>query len=79
MWANDFYGEALNYLCTFSECLVQNLPVESAKPESQKASRKWQETMSKLLARCYFKQGEWQYALKKSEWTDVGENGCHPF
>lgn len=78
MWANHSYGEALIHLRSFTENLVQNLSVESAQPLTHKASKQKLETLSKLLARCYFKQGEWQYALKKSEWSDVGRCGINP-
>lgn len=73
MWANNCHEEALEYLRTFTNNLAQDLTVESSLTATHKVAKQKLDEMSKLLARCYFKQGQWQHALKKAEWTDVSE------
>ncbi|CCM00588.1 uncharacterized protein FIBRA_02624 [Fibroporia radiculosa] len=68
IWASGSREESLSHLRQFSANLQRALQAESAshaQPDvaRPKASQKLDE-LSRLLARCYFKQGEWQVALK---------------
>ncbi|KAI0924480.1 hypothetical protein AcW2_005356 [Taiwanofungus camphoratus] len=69
IWASGARDESLNYLRQFSANLSRSLQVESAaQPQSEFAKQKLSqrlEELSRLLARCYLKQGEWQVALKE--------------
>lgn len=74
IWASGARDESLNYLRQFSANLSRSLQVESAaQPQSEFAKQKLSqrlEELSRLLARCYLKQGEWQVALKE-DWGAV--------
>ncbi|KAH9940814.1 atypical/PIKK/FRAP protein kinase [Epithele typhae] len=62
-WAKGDREETLNYLRDFSAKLAKDLQANSAaRGDATKL-----EELSNLLARCYFKLGQWQAALKE-EW-----------
>lgn len=64
MWANGAREESLRFIRQFSASLSRDLQVESSENPSHVGVPKQKLTeLSKLLARCYFKTGEWQVAL----------------
>lgn len=72
MWASEAKDDSLKYLQQFTTSLAHDL-TESAAAVSGRpvvAKRKLEE-LSTLLARCYYKQGQWQYALQKGVWKEV--------
>jgi FKBP12-rapamycin complex-associated protein len=77
MWANGAREESLNFLRQFSASLQRDLQSESSEhtQRSGVSKQKFAE-LSKLLARCYFKQGEWQVELK-DDWGSVSSS-IHP-
>jgi serine/threonine-protein kinase mTOR len=84
MWASGSKDErgskedCLNFLRSFSESLSKDLEVEMT-PRGQRSnvSKQRLEELSRLLARCYFKQGEWQMELSDS-WDTVRETLAFP-
>ncbi|KAF9223956.1 phosphatidylinositol 3-kinase [Gyrodon lividus] len=66
MWANGSREESLNFLRQFSANLARDLQIET-KEHSQRAgvTKHKLDELSRLLARCYFKQGQWQVELKE--------------
>jgi FAT domain len=84
MWASGSKDErgskedCLNFLRSFSESLSKDLEAEMA-PRGQRSnvSKQRLEELSRLLARCYFKQGEWQMELSDS-WDTVRESLAFP-
>ncbi|KAF8448980.1 phosphatidylinositol 3-kinase [Boletus edulis BED1] len=66
MWANGSREDSLNFLRQFSASLARDLQVET-KELSQRpgVSKHKLDELSRLLARCYFKQGQWQVELKE--------------
>jgi FKBP12-rapamycin complex-associated protein len=71
MWATGAQDESLNFLRQFSASLGRDLQVESSEHVQPGISQQKRVELSRLLARCYFKQGEWQVALNP-EWNVVG-------
>lgn len=78
MWATGNCKEALNSLVEFTNRMSQDLnlgenmmsePLPSERPGTSKEI----ETYTKLLARCYLKQGEWQIAMKPNWKQDNSE------
>jgi len=71
MWASGAQDESLSFLRQFSASLagdvLRETNVQTQRPgvTKQKIAE-----LSKLVARCYFKQGEWQVALK-DDWGAV--------
>jgi serine/threonine-protein kinase mTOR len=85
MWASGSKDErgskedCLNFLRSFSESLSKDLEAETT-PRGQRSnvSKQKLDELSRLLARCYFKQGEWQMELSDS-WDTVRETlACPP-
>ena len=72
-WASGAREESLNYLRTFCANLERGLQngVSAQLPDQtrQKPDQKLDE-ISRLLARCYLKLGEWQVALR-DDWGSV--------
>ena len=74
MWATGAKDETLIFLRSFSENLGSDIQAEKvAQAQRASVSRQKLDELSRLLARCYFKQGEWQVALKDT-WGEVSEN-----
>lgn len=67
MWAQGAREGSLAELRQFTVSLAKDLQAESSDHE-QRAGLPQQRfnQLSKLLARCYFKQGEWQVALDEN-------------
>jgi serine/threonine-protein kinase mTOR len=69
MWATGAKDESLNFLRQFSTSLARDVMQETNAQRSGVSKSKMAE-LSKLVARCYYKQGEWQAALK-DDWSSV--------
>jgi FKBP12-rapamycin complex-associated protein len=71
MWANGSREESLSFLRQFSGNMARDLQIET-KEHSQRAGvgKHKLDELSRLLARCYFKQGQWQVELK-DDWGAV--------
>lgn len=73
IWATGAREESLNYLRTFCTNLeggLQNdVSTHQPDPSRQRPNEKLDE-ISRLLARCYLKLGEWQVALR-DDWGSV--------
>jgi serine/threonine-protein kinase mTOR len=69
-WANGAKEETLGFLRNFTETLLKDLESESMRTDRPGSSKQRIVQLSELLARCYYKQGQWQESLMKS-WTDV--------
>ncbi|EJD07323.1 atypical/PIKK/FRAP protein kinase [Fomitiporia mediterranea MF3/22] len=71
MWANDAKEESYRYLQTFTSSLAHDLSeAATAVAGRPTVPKRKLEDMSKLLARCYYKQGQWQHALRKNVWSE---------
>ena len=71
MWAKNARDESLRFLREFSTNLARDLQTESSEPAQRPGiSKQKLAELSRLLARCYFKQGEWQVALDP-DWITV--------
>ena len=71
MWAKGDKGESLNFLRQFASSLFQDIQVASAQISAEaEASEERLTELSKLLARCYRKIGDWQIQLGE-DWGDV--------
>jgi FKBP12-rapamycin complex-associated protein len=72
MWAAGAKDDSLNFLRQFSENLSRDLQEQDPNAALQRSNVSKQKLaeLSKLLARCYFKQGEWQVALR-DDWSAV--------
>ncbi|KAG9313026.1 phosphatidylinositol 3-kinase [Chiua virens] len=66
MWANGSREESLSFLRQFSASLARDLQMET-KEHSQRpgVNKQRLDELSRLLARCYFKQGQWEVDLKE--------------
>ena len=71
-WAKDEKEDTLSYLRDFSAKLARDIQ-NGATPRAEPVGSGKLEELSRLLARCYFKLGEWQFALKE-EWDAVCTN-----
>lgn len=73
MWAQGSREESLEFLRRFTEELAHDLSQEVGEPSHQLSmsiSKQKLTELSKLLARCYYKQGEWQAKLG-DDWGTV--------
>lgn len=71
MWANGSRDDSLNFIRQFAISLSRDLATESAEHPQRAAVPKTKlEELSRLLARCYFKQGEWQVEMRE-DWESV--------
>ncbi|KAG2011794.1 atypical/PIKK/FRAP protein kinase [Coprinopsis cinerea AmutBmut pab1-1] len=65
MWANGEKEETLNHLRLFTASLAKDIQQETNEQGHRpNVSKSKLAELTKLLARCYFKQGEWQMELK---------------
>jgi FKBP12-rapamycin complex-associated protein len=74
MWATGAREDSLSFLRTFSTSLSRDLQVETSEHAQRPGvSKQKLAELSRLLARCYFKQGEWQRELRESgeDWSPV--------
>lgn len=69
-WAKEEKEETLNYLRDFSAKLSRDIQ-SGANVRVEPSGNSKMEELSRLLARCYFKLGEWQFRSKKEEWDAV--------
>src|SRR5229473_2958192 len=75
MWASGSKEESLNFLRSFATNLSRDLEAETTqRGQRSSVSKQKLDELARLLARCYFKQGEWQMELSDS-WTTV--RGAH--
>jgi FKBP12-rapamycin complex-associated protein len=71
MWAHGEQDESLTFLRQFATNLASDLQPENPERGSRTGVQKQKyEELSRLLARCYFKQGEWEASLNP-EWYTV--------
>lgn len=71
MWATGAKKESLEFLRHFSASLSRDLQVETSDNSSYIGIPKEKlAELSKLLARCYFKMGEWQFEFA-DDWGAV--------
>lgn len=78
MWANGARVESLDYLRDFTLNLAEDLGLHAVDEHGNPLAQDWRssprlEEFARLLARCYFKQGEWQSALTE-DW--VSDDRC---
>jgi FKBP12-rapamycin complex-associated protein len=71
MWATGAREESLNFLRQFSASLARDLQSETNEnAQHPGVSKQKLAELSKLLARCFFKQGQWQKELNE-DWGAV--------
>jgi FKBP12-rapamycin complex-associated protein len=71
MWATGAREESLSFLRQFSASLARDVMQETnAQTVRPGVSKSKMAELSKLVARCYYKQGEWQVSLK-DDWSSV--------
>jgi FAT domain len=71
MWASGSKEESLNFLRSFSTSLSRDLEAETTqRGQRSSVSKQKLDELARLLARCYFKQGEWQMEFSDS-WDTV--------
>ncbi len=76
MWASGPKEESLNFLRTFATSLSRDLETETTqRGQRSGVSKQKLDELARLLARCYFKQGEWQMELSDN-WATV--RAVHP-
>ncbi|KAF8468992.1 armadillo-type protein [Kalaharituber pfeilii] len=69
MWATGDQQKALAHLINFTSKMSADLPGQyPAEGPNQRQSQAAREEYTRLLARCYLKQGEWQVALQNNTW-----------
>ncbi|KAI0040710.1 atypical/PIKK/FRAP protein kinase [Auriscalpium vulgare] len=78
MWASGTKDESLNFLRQFAASLSRDLQSETAERRPGVPRHKLDE-LSRLLARCYFKLGEWQMELKDDWGTRNVKDILHSF
>jgi serine/threonine-protein kinase mTOR len=70
MWDNGTKEETLSSLRHFTERLARDIQETNTQMQRPGVPRTKLDELSKLLARCYFKQGKWQVELRDS-WGEV--------
>ena len=70
MWATGAQEESLEFLRKFTASLARDLQPEGGDHIPNAATKKKLDELSRLLARCFFKQGQWQVAMH-DEWGNV--------
>lgn len=70
MWAAGAQMESLEYLRNFTASLRQDLDSEAPEHLNNPATKQKMDELTHLLARCCYKQGEWQMSVKQ-EWNSV--------
>lgn len=79
MWAKGFGKEALRHLVDFTTRMLQDLGlnpddlITQPVPKDGPGVPKHVEEYTKLLARCFLKQGEWQIVLNSNWRTETSE------
>ncbi|KAK7686283.1 hypothetical protein QCA50_010507 [Cerrena zonata] len=68
MWAAGAQMESLEYLRNFTASLRQDLDSEAPEHLNNPATKQKMDELTHLLARCCYKQGEWQMSVKQ-EWN----------
>lgn len=78
MWATGAREHSLEFVRRFATSLAKDIEHESSDsvPKSLVSKTRLDE-YNKLLARCYFKQGQWQKELKE-DWNQVRYFPLHP-
>ncbi|KAI5794446.1 armadillo-type protein [Peziza echinospora] len=67
MWATGDQQKALAHLTTFTSKMSSDLPSQyPMEGPAQRSSQAARDEYTRLLARCYLKQGEWQVALQNT-------------
>ena len=74
MWAQGERESSLNFLRQFANSLSSDVKTE---PSRVGVPRPKYDEISRLLARCYFKQGQWEAELD-SEWQSVSRSWSSP-
>jgi len=64
MWATGDQQKALLHLTNFTTKMSSDLPGQYPPEANQRQSQAARDEYTRLLARCYLKQGEWQVALQ---------------
>jgi FKBP12-rapamycin complex-associated protein len=73
MWAREERHESLAFLRQFASNLANDLQPENAdRPPRTGVPKQKYDELSRLLARCYFKQGEWEASLNNDWYTVCG-------
>ncbi|KAF8421355.1 armadillo-type protein [Terfezia claveryi] len=66
MWATGDQQKALLHLTNFTTKMSSDLPGQYPPEANQRQSQAARDEYTRLLARCYLKQGEWQVALQNT-------------
>ncbi|PWZ00165.1 putative TOR1-1-phosphatidylinositol 3-kinase [Testicularia cyperi] len=79
MWASGARIESLSYLQEFTRNLAEDLGIHATDEHGNPIAQDWQSSprlgeFARLLARCFFKQGEWQMSLRENWVTDDNSN-----
>ncbi|CDS00383.1 hypothetical protein [Sporisorium scitamineum] len=79
MWASGARIESLSYLQEFTLNLAEDLGAHTVDEHDNLVTQDWQSSprlgeFARLLARCFFKQGEWQISLRENWVTDDNSN-----
>lgn len=75
MWASGAQEDSLGFLVKFTTSLSKDLQPESVDPYNASSTKHKFDDLSKLLARCFFKQGQWQVAMYE-DWSEVCYNNA---
>lgn len=70
MWAHDAKMESLDYLRDFTASLKRDLESEAPEHLNNPVAKQKIDELTHLLARCCYKQGEWQMSIKQ-DWNTV--------
>lgn len=79
MWANGSRDHSLNFLSDFTESLVKDIngTTDQTQPQRPTLTKAKYNELTQLVARCFYKQGEWQTEMKE-DWHSV-RTMFHPF
>lgn len=78
MWASGSKEESLTFLRSFATSLSRDLETETTqRGQRSGVSKQKLDELARLLARCYFKQGEWQMELSDN-WATVRTVRLYP-
>jgi FKBP12-rapamycin complex-associated protein len=70
LWAQGPKEETLEFLREFSAQLFRDIQQETTEQAQHRGNKQRLAELSKLLGRCYFKQGQWQTELSE-DWSTV--------
>ena len=76
MWANGAHEDSLKFLVKFTASVSRDLHSEAG--DQYNAGKLRYQSLSRLLARCCFKQGQWQVAMYE-DWSQVRQIGLATF